>query len=117
VEQFLSVLFVVIVGSFLLPATRVARVIQPWRTRSTPPYHRVMGVRLDSETDDHSPVSAVATEDYKFRPLTQEEKRQFVGSLDVRGKQVLVELAGQSGQSGDSKPLRPTYDAPKLVQE
>lgn len=30
--------------------------------------------------------------DLEFRPLTEEEKQEFVNSLDARGKQLLAEL-------------------------
>jgi hypothetical protein len=33
---------------------------------------------------------------FEFRPFTDEEKKQFVDSLDSRGKQILAELAGQA---------------------
>jgi len=33
---------------------------------------------------------------FEFRPFTDEEKKQFVDSLDSRGKQILTELAGQA---------------------
>jgi hypothetical protein len=33
---------------------------------------------------------------FEFRPFTEAEKKQFVDSLDVRGKQILAELAGQA---------------------
>jgi ClpP class serine protease len=33
---------------------------------------------------------------FEFRPLTEEEKKQFVDSLDAKGKQILAELAGQA---------------------
>src|SRR5215831_7373942 len=32
---------------------------------------------------------------FEFRPLTEEEKKEFVDTLDARGKQILAELAGQ----------------------
>ena len=35
-------------------------------------------------------------EDFEFRPLTKEEKKEFMDSLDAKGKQVLVELAGEA---------------------
>jgi hypothetical protein len=31
--------------------------------------------------------------DFEFRPLTEEEKQEFVNSLNARGKQTLAELA------------------------
>jgi hypothetical protein len=32
--------------------------------------------------------------DFEFRPLTEEEKKEFVNSLDAKAKQILAELAG-----------------------
>jgi hypothetical protein len=33
-----------------------------------------------------------SSEDFEFRPLTEEEKKEFVNSLDAQGKQLLSEL-------------------------
>jgi len=38
----------------------------------------------------------------EFRPLTEEEKKEFVNSLDAKGKQLLAELEGRSKKSDDS---------------
>jgi hypothetical protein len=131
-DDILLVLFVVAVGSLLLPAMRLARVIQG-RTRSTSPYHRVTSVRLESETDktgmslqvqgepttgretigeikeqiDHPLAPSAGTGDFEFRPLTEEEKKEFVDSLDAKGKQILAELTVQSKKSDDSVSLLP----------
>jgi hypothetical protein len=35
------------------------------------------------------------SEDFEFRPLTKKEKKEFVNSLDARGKQILAELEGK----------------------
>ena len=47
-------------------------------------------------------------ESFEFRPLTEEEKKKFVDSLDARGKDILSELEGRSKKSGDSVPLLPS---------
>ena len=39
--------------------------------------------------------TAAGAGDFEFRPLTEEEKKEFVDSLDAKGKQILAELAGQ----------------------
>src|SRR5262245_37549397 len=33
---------------------------------------------------------------FEFRPLTEEEKRQFLNSLDEKGRHILAELEGES---------------------
>ena len=33
---------------------------------------------------------------FEFRPLIEEEKKEFVNSLDARGKQILAELQGRA---------------------
>ena len=43
---------------------------------------------LDAASDENA-----ASE---FRPLTEEEKRQFLNSLDENGRRILAELAGQN---------------------
>ncbi len=37
--------------------------------------------------------------DLEFRPLTEEEKKEFVNSLDAKGKRLLAELAGRPKRS------------------
>jgi hypothetical protein len=34
-------------------------------------------------------------DDFEFRPLTEKEKKEFLNSLDAKGKQILVELEGK----------------------
>ena len=41
---------------------------------------------------DAAPNENAASE---FRPLTEEEKRQFLNSLDEKGRRILAELAGK----------------------
>jgi hypothetical protein len=124
VDRILLVFFVAVVGSLLLPAMRLGRVIQRGRTRSTSPYHRVTTVRLESddmslqvqgeptagretigdkEQIDHPLAPSAGTGDFEFRPLTEEEKKEFVDSLDAKGKQVLEELAGGATTTSDSE--------------
>ena len=57
---------------------------------------------------DHPVAPSAGTGDSEFRPLTEEEKKRFVDSLDAKGRQILAELAGQSEQSDDSVPLLPS---------
>jgi hypothetical protein len=125
VDQILLVLFVAGVGSLLLPAVRVARFIQRGRTRSTSPYHLVTNVRLESKTDDmtlqvqgelsagrgtigeikeqidHPLAPSAGTGDLEFRPLIEEEKKEFMSNLDAKGRQILAELAGEAKSSSD----------------
>jgi hypothetical protein len=37
--------------------------------------------------------SAASAGDFEFRPLTEEEKKEFADSLNAKGKQLLAELA------------------------
>jgi|SRR5262245_34931678 len=36
-----------------------------------------------------------SSEDFEFRPLTEEEKKEFVNSLDAEGKRILADLQGK----------------------
>lgn len=46
----------------------------------------------DSEERDH----------FEFRPLTKKEKKEFMNSLDAKGRQILAELEGKaSAQEAD----------------
>lgn len=48
------------------------------------------------------PEAAEEAEDYEFRPLTKEEKEEFLNSLDAKGKQILAELEGKRTGSTES---------------
>jgi hypothetical protein len=52
-------------------------------------------------TDQENHLSAGA-ENFEFRPLTEEEKKKFVNSLDAKGRQILADLAGEAKDSNDS---------------
>jgi hypothetical protein len=36
-----------------------------------------------------------SSEDFEFRPLTDKEKKEFLNSLDDRGRKILAELEGE----------------------
>ena len=36
-----------------------------------------------------------SSDNFEFRPLTEEEKKEFVNSLDATGKRILAELRGK----------------------
>ena len=48
-------------------------------------------VPQDEENKDSS--------DYQFRPLTRKEKKEFINSLDAKGRKILAELAGKSDKT------------------
>jgi hypothetical protein len=50
-------------------------------------------------------VSSVQAGKFGFLPLTEEEKKEFMNSLDAKGKQMLAELAGEATRSTDPEPL------------
>ena len=83
-DEILLVLMVAVVGSLLLPAMQLARVVKRGQTPET--------IGEIKEQTDHNPSAGIG--DFKFRPLTQEEKKAFVNSLDAEGRQILAELAG-----------------------
>jgi len=41
-------------------------------------------------------------DEFKFRPLTEEEKQEFVTSLNTDGKRILAQLADKSARSDES---------------
>jgi hypothetical protein len=45
--------------------------------------------------------SSAGAEDFRFRPLAEEEKKEFVNSLDAKGKQILAQLAGEAEEPND----------------
>lgn len=40
--------------------------------------------------------------DYQFRPLTRKEKKEFIDSLDAKGRKILAELAGKPDKTDTS---------------
>jgi len=46
--------------------------------------------------------SLAGGEDVEFRPLTEEEKKAFVNSLDAKSTQMLAQFAGETKSSRDS---------------
>ena len=40
--------------------------------------------------------------DYEFRPLTRKEKKEFIASLDAKGRKLLAELAGKADKTDSS---------------
>lgn len=42
--------------------------------------------------------------DYQFRPLTRKEKKEFIDSLDAKGRKILAELAGKADKTDETNP-------------
>ena len=128
-DYILLVLMVAVVGSLLLPAMQLARVVKRGQSRTIYAHYRVSSIQLESENDmshrvqreviagreaigeikeqiDHNPSAGAG--DFKFRPLTEEEKKAFVNSLDAEGKQILAKLAGKATSTSDPEPLNTT---------
>ena len=40
----------------------------------------------------NSQLNDSSSEDFEFRPLTEKEKKEFLNSLDGRGRKILAEL-------------------------
>jgi len=91
-DHIILVLMVAVVGSLLLPATRLARVVKRGQSRTTYAHYRVSSIQLKSKTNkshrvqreaaagretigeikeqtDHNPSAGVG--DFEFRPLTE----------------------------------------------
>ena len=60
---------------------------------AVPPIRQPEALTPESRHLDAAPNESAASE---FRPLTAEEKRQFVNSLDDEGRRILAELAGKT---------------------
>jgi hypothetical protein len=54
------------------------------------------------EQTDHNPSAGAG--DFEFRPLTEEEKKAFVNSLDAEGRQILAELPEAKSTSDSELP-------------
>src|SRR5262245_55546991 len=76
VDKILLVLFVAVVGSFLLPAFRLARVVQRGQTRiRTDNSLRREGRETIGEVKEQIDHNAAAP--FVFRPLTEEQKKNL----------------------------------------
>jgi hypothetical protein len=51
---------------------------------------------------EHTHVSSAWAPEHEFRPLTEEEKNEFMSSLGARGRQILAELTGEAKSSSDT---------------
>ena len=128
-DDILLVLMVAVVGSLLLPAMQLARVVKRGQSRTIYAHYRVSSIQLGAETDmsrrvqreatagretigeikeqtDHNPSAGAG--DFEFRPLTEEEKKAFVNSLDAEGRQMLAKLAGETTSTSEPEPLNTT---------
>jgi hypothetical protein len=66
---------------------------------------------LKDHVDTASIIPAISTEqihdssaragEYEFRPLNEEEKKEFMSNLGARGRQILAELAGEAKSSSN----------------
>jgi hypothetical protein len=61
--------------------------------------NNIPSIRGTTEQENESSVGA---ENFEFRPLTREEKDEFINSLDARGRQIMADLAGEAKDSNDS---------------
>jgi hypothetical protein len=120
VDKILLVLFVGVVGSLLLPAFRLARVVERGQNR----------IRLESETENRLPVQREGREtigeikeqiDYSaggrfvFRPLTEEQKKEFE-DWSVKYKQRMPERAVKEGSSVDSALRTNVFSPPTALR-
>ena len=71
-----------------------------------------IGIDGIEEQGDNSPIVQETSDKqengpsaghFEFRPLTEEEKKEFVNSLDARGKQILAELEGRAAGCCNSR--------------
>jgi hypothetical protein len=85
VDKILLGLFVVVTGSLLLPAMRLARLIVPRRARRATAGQGTISEA--KEQIDHVPLAPSAGADgFEFRPLSVEEKKEFENSLAGKAK-------------------------------
>ena len=63
------------------------------KREAVPPIGQAKSSTPESRRLDAAPNESAASE---FRPLTLEEKRQFLNSLDEKGRRILAELEGES---------------------
>ena len=72
--------------------TELLRAFEGMR-QSVPPIRQAEALTTESRHLDAVPNESAASE---FRPLTEERKRQFLNSLDEKGRRIFAELAAQN---------------------
>ena len=82
--------------------------------KSTNDFHGIVGTVLTEIEELQEEIDLVpkiitklndsSSEDFEFRPLTKKEKKEFVNSLDAKGKQILAELEGKPKRTLRLKP-------------
>ena len=86
-DKNLLVLLIVLIGSLLLPAKRLAQLFTPRRTRTRQAPARRGTVSEVKEQIDHVPLAPSAGASwFEFRPLTVSEKKEFENPLAAKGK-------------------------------
>jgi hypothetical protein len=74
--------------------------------KSTDDFRKVVDTVLTEIEELHEEIGLVpkiitkqliasSSDDFGFRPLTEKEKKEFVNSLDDKGRQILAELEGK----------------------
>jgi hypothetical protein len=63
-----------------------------WECGQGPCRHRRRQRAVPGDFRQAKKDTAAGVGDFEFRPLTEEEKKEFVNSLDAQGKQLLSEL-------------------------
>jgi hypothetical protein len=71
---------------------KLLRVFEGMR-EAVPPIQQPDALKPESRHLDPVPNESAV---FEFRPLTEEEKRQFLNSLDEKGRRILAELAGEN---------------------
>src|SRR5262245_26952375 len=100
VDKILLVLFVAVVGSFLLPAFRLARVVQRGQTRIRIDNSR-QRERWETVGEIKEQIDYNAPQRFVFRPLTEEQKKEF-DDWFAKHKQRMPERAVKAESSVDS---------------
>ena len=76
--------------------SKIGEIEETTEIREQPDTSIVPGTEVEQKADS-------SVEDFGFRPLTEEEKRAFVDSLDADGKRILRELAGEKSKPNAKK--------------
>jgi hypothetical protein len=85
VDKILLGLFVAVIGSLLLPAMRLGRVVVRRHARQAPTARETVSEVIE-QVDDVPLAPATGARGFEFRPLAAEEKKEFENSLAAKGK-------------------------------
>ena len=91
-----------IVSSALSSGKENAMTINSWFLDDVVSRNDLVQEQADLASSSENPAAPIASHDFEFRPLTEQEKKEFVESLDAEGKRLLEMVERRVAREGRS---------------